>query len=276
MAQLQGNTRIYGILNIDTQANVASGNVIANATGVYVNNYILVSNAYLSSTPSGFSNGQSIVVNTIIITANSTINNAIFSVNNSTFYIGNTTVNTTINSTSFYVNGYPTTNVYILGSTTSGITPPNTYNGALWFDTDTGILAAFYASQNVWVAVSDQTLKGPAGYQGSLGYTGSAQTIVPVNNQTAAYVAAASDSGGVISITTGGVTVNSGVFSNGQLFSIFNNSTTSQTITLSGVTCYLGGTATTGNRTLAQRGMCTITCLNSATNLFTINGSGLS
>ena len=84
----------------------------------------------------------------------------------------------------------------------------------------------------------------------------------------------ASDSGKCISITTGGVTVPSGIFTAGQSIMIFNNSASSQTITQgSGVTMYLVGTATTGNRTLAQRGLCTVFC--TASNTFVITGGGL-
>jgi hypothetical protein len=36
---------------------------------------------------------------------------------------------------------------------------------------------------------------------------------------------------------------------------------------------YLGGTATTGNRTLAQRGIATVLCVTS--NIFVISGAGL-
>jgi hypothetical protein len=97
---------------------------------------------------------------------------------------------------------------------------------------------------------------------------------VPINSQTAAYVLVASDSGKFISITTGGVTVNSSIFSAGQTVTIYNNSASSQTITQgTSVTMYLVGTATTGNRTLAQRGLCTIFCV--ASNTFVITGGGL-
>jgi len=97
---------------------------------------------------------------------------------------------------------------------------------------------------------------------------------LPINNQTAAYVAAASDLGKVISITTGGVTINSGVFAANDVFSIWNNSASNQTITQgAGVTIYLVGTATTGNRTLAQRGLATVYCV--AANTFVISGGGL-
>ena len=98
---------------------------------------------------------------------------------------------------------------------------------------------------------------------------------VPLNSQTAAYVLVAGDSGKTISITTGGVTVNASIFTAGQTVTIYNNSASSQTITQgTSVTMYQVGTATTGNRTLAQRGLCTIFCV--ASNTFVITGGGLS
>lgn len=97
---------------------------------------------------------------------------------------------------------------------------------------------------------------------------------LPVTNRTAAYTAALSDTGGTIRITTGGVTIPSGVFSAGQAFSIANNSASNQTITQgAGVTMYLAGTGTTGNRTLAQRGLVVVSCM--APNEFIISGPGL-
>jgi hypothetical protein len=97
---------------------------------------------------------------------------------------------------------------------------------------------------------------------------------LPVTNRTAAYTAALSDTGGQIRISTGGVTIPSGIFSPGQVFSIVNNSASNQTITQAvGVTLRLAGTATTGNRTLAQYGQCTVNCV--ANNEFIISGPGL-
>ena len=97
---------------------------------------------------------------------------------------------------------------------------------------------------------------------------------VPVNSQTSAYVAVSTDAGKFISITTGGVTVNASTgFTTGQSVSIFNNSGSNQTITATGITLYQVGTANTGNRTLAQRGLCTILCV--GTNTYVITGGGL-
>ena len=97
---------------------------------------------------------------------------------------------------------------------------------------------------------------------------------VPINSQTTGYTLVVSDNGKFIDITTGGVTVPSGVFSVGNTVTIYNNSASSQTITQgASVTMYQVGTATTGNRTLAQRGLATVMCV--GTNTFVITGGGL-
>lgn len=103
---------------------------------------------------------------------------------------------------------------------------------------------------------------------------GNVRTI-PINSQTSAYILVATDNGKFISITTGGVTVNSGIFTAGQNVVIFNNSSSSQTITQgTSVTMYQAGTTNTGSRTLASYGLATVLCV--ASNTFVISGSGLS
>lgn len=98
--------------------------------------------------------------------------------------------------------------------------------------------------------------------------------VIPINSQSAAYILAASDIGKFVSISVGGITVPASIFNAGDAISIYNNSGANQTITQgSGVTLYLAGTATTGNRTIAQRGIVTILCV--AANTFVITGSGL-
>ncbi len=95
----------------------------------------------------------------------------------------------------------------------------------------------------------------------------------PVDSKSAQYTLVATDTGKTISITTGGIIVPANVMSAGDIVTIFNNSGSSQTITTTGVTAYLAGTATTGNRTLLQRGVANILCV--ASNVFVISGSGL-
>jgi hypothetical protein len=105
-------------------------------------------------------------------------------------------------------------------------------------------------------------------------FAGSVRDIVN-NAQSGAYVLTGADNGKMINITTGGVTINTGIFNAGNNITIYNNSGSSQTITQgSGVTMYLAGTATTGNRTLLQHGLATIVCVANSTT-FVISGAGL-
>ena len=104
----------------------------------------------------------------------------------------------------------------------------------------------------------------------------SSQTFpkIPATTKTSAYTLVATDAGKHINITTGGITVPSGVFSVGDVVSIYNNSNNNQTITKSsGVTLRGAGTSITSDRTLAQYGLATILCV--APNVFVIIGSGL-
>lgn len=97
---------------------------------------------------------------------------------------------------------------------------------------------------------------------------------VPANSQGSTYSLVAGDVGKFISASNT-VTVPSGVFSAGDAVSIYNNTSSTQTITQgSGVTMYLVGTSTTGSRSLAQRGVATVLCV--ASNTFVITGAGLS
>jgi hypothetical protein len=101
---------------------------------------------------------------------------------------------------------------------------------------------------------------------------------IPQNSQGGAYVALISDVGKHIAISTGGVTVNASVFSAGDVFTIYNNSGSSQNITAgASVTFRLAGTATSGSpRTLAQYGLATVLCVTGgATPTFVLSGAGV-
>lgn len=96
---------------------------------------------------------------------------------------------------------------------------------------------------------------------------------IPPNSKTASYTLVLGDAGKHIP-TTAGVTVPASVFSAGDVVSVYNNSASAITITQgASVTLRLVGTATTGDRTLAQRGLATILCV--ASNEFVITGGGL-
>jgi len=89
----------------------------------------------------------------------------------------------------------------------------------------------------------------------AVGYKG-----LPQNAKTASYTLALSDMGKHISITTGGVVIpanGSVAFPIGSTIVIYNDSASTQNITITTDTLRLAGTATTGTRTLAQRGLAT-------------------
>lgn len=97
---------------------------------------------------------------------------------------------------------------------------------------------------------------------------------IPVIAKSSAYQLAANDTGQCISTTTGGIVVNGAVLAAGFTATIFNNSAANATITSgTGVTMYLAGSTTTGNRTMLPRALATVICV--AANTFAITGSGL-
>jgi hypothetical protein len=90
----------------------------------------------------------------------------------------------------------------------------------------------------------------------AVGYKG-----LPQNSQTASYTLALADMGKMVNTTTGGVVIpaNASVaFPIGATIVVFNNSGSSQTISITTDTLRLAGAATTGSRTLAQYGLATL------------------
>lgn len=82
------------------------------------------------------------------------------------------------------------------------------------------------------------------------------------------------DRGSLITLNSGGLTIPNGVFSARDVLSIYNNTATNLTITQgASLTLRLVGTATTGNRTLAQRGLATVVFISSSEAV--ISGGGV-
>ena len=201
------------------------------------------------------------------ITFNSTINGTA----NNTAYVGTVTAANVVSNTQLSSNlaNYQTTaglsaNVAALAAnSTTYLGSSGNFGNSSGIYTSGVVNAASYSVGTSFVANSTAVYDTA----GNLRST-------PINSQSGAYVLASSDNGKTVSITTGGVTVNGALLSTGQMFGIFNNSGSSQTITSgAGVTMYLGGTATTGNRTLAQYGYATAIMV--AANTFVISGAGL-
>lgn len=100
---------------------------------------------------------------------------------------------------------------------------------------------------------------------------------LPQNAQTGAYTLALSDIGKQVSNTTGGwvIPANASVaFPIGAAVVLFNNSGSSQTVSITSDTLRQAGTANTGTRTLAQYGLATCTKVSATT--WVITGAGLS
>jgi hypothetical protein len=103
----------------------------------------------------------------------------------------------------------------------------------------------------------------------AVGYKG-----VPQNAQASAYTLALSDMGKHISITTGGVVIpaNGAVaFPIGSTIVVYNDSGSAQNISITTDTLRLAGTATTGTRSLAQRGLAT--CVKVAATEWVVTGN---
>jgi hypothetical protein len=105
----------------------------------------------------------------------------------------------------------------------------------------------------------------------TIGYRG-----LPQNSKTASYTLALADMGKMINTTTGGVVIpanGSVAFPIGATVIIYNNSASNQTISITTDTIYLAGTATTGSRTLAQRGLAS--CVKVASTTWVVSGAGV-
>ena len=94
---------------------------------------------------------------------------------------------------------------------------------------------------------------------------------IPANTQGSSYTLVLSDAGKVVINSSGGVTVPSGVFTAGDVISIYNNSASDIALNQGGsVTMYKAGSATTGNQLIAQRGIAVVLCV--ASNEFVCSG----
>lgn len=119
---------------------------------------------------------------------------------------------------------------------------------------------AFYTNAQSRLTIDGSGAITSANRADAVGYKG-----LPQNPKTASYTLDLSDIGKHISITTGGVVIpaNSSVaFPKGSAIGIYNDSAATQTISITTDTLRLVGTATTGTRTLAARGFCTLVKVN--------------
>jgi hypothetical protein len=103
----------------------------------------------------------------------------------------------------------------------------------------------------------------------SLGFRG-----IPQNSQTSSYTLVLADAGKHISITTGGVAIPANgttAFPVGTCIVVYNNSGSTQNVTITTDTLRLAGSASTGTRTIAVYGVCTLLKVASTTWIATGN-----
>lgn len=104
---------------------------------------------------------------------------------------------------------------------------------------------------------NSSSIKDPDGVARAIGYRN-----IPLRAASSQQTLALTDVGRGISLTTGGAVIPANAtvaFDIGDVVIIYNNSASSQTISAAvGVTLRKGGSSTTGSRTLALRGMCTL------------------
>lgn len=91
--------------------------------------------------------------------------------------------------------------------------------------------------------------------------------------QSSSTTLATSDRGKCV-VATSTITIPNSTFAAGDAVTIFNNSASSITLTSNLTTLYLAGSASTGSRTLAQRGVATLYFISSTSAV--ISGSGIS
>jgi hypothetical protein len=152
----------------------------------------------------------------------------------------------------------------------TGSTGPTGLTGATGLTGSTGPIGSTGPQGDPGGATGATGAAGAAGADGATGATGPAQTNIPPSLNT---TVVSTDTGKYLNVS-GEVTINSSTgFADGDVFSIYNSSASPITITATGITLRLAGTASTGNRTLQQKGLATILCV--GTNDYVISGAGV-
>jgi hypothetical protein len=120
------------------------------------------------------------------------------------------------------------------------------------------------------ILTASQTLTLPNS-TATLGYL----NAPPVGTKTSSYTLAVGDVGKYVQLgTSGAIVIPTSVFSDGDLISIYNNTSATATITCSALTAYIAGSNTTVTSvTLAIRGVCTVLFSSATTCVLTGNVS---
>lgn len=158
----------------------------------------------------------------------------------------------------------------VINATTGGIVSTGDSTATLDIQTGGTTAISINATQDVTMANGDLNVSGgsvsdSAGNVRSVPQSGSAKT--------SSYTLVIGDNGDFIQLGSGGgVTIPDGVFSAGNLVSVFNNTSGNATITCSITTAYIAGTdSDKATMTLATRGLATILFISNS--LCVVNGN---
>jgi len=216
-----------------------------------------------SSDAPGISTSKNLVIGSDRITSAISATDFPLQVSGGAYVSGNLGIGTTNPTSKFHVTG----DALVTGVGT--ITTFNSTNGTITNLTGTaGTITTFNSTNGTITNLTNTNLN----VTGVVTFS-STQTYprIPANSQGSAYTLVLSDAGKVVINSSGGVTVPSGVFSAGDVISIYNNSASDIALNQGGgVTMYKAGSATTGNQLIAQRGIGVVLCV--ASNEFVCNG----
>ena len=252
-----GASLLTGTLTTNAQPNITSVGTLASATITTLNSGLMQNgNSNVTITANG--NVTIAAVSGARITATSTGANITGTLGVS----GNANVGNIGATAGVFTGNVSAAN--LIGNLANGTTDISipAANGNINFDIG--------GTANVFVISSGGSITS-ANLVDAVGYKG-----IPQNSQSTGYTLALSDMGKHISITTGGITIpaNSSVaFPIGAAIVIFNNSASNQTISITTDTLRLAGTATTGQRTIAQYGVASL--LKVTSTVWVVSGAGV-
>ena len=230
---ISGAAIISGNINSSGSANTFSGGVVHSGTNTFSSSVVISGNVNSSGTNT-FSGSQVISGN---INSSGTTN---------TFSGANILSGTNTISGSAIISG---------GINSSGT---NTFSGTSTFNSGSLKLAGSSsgaATLNAPAAASTNTYTLPPDTS-TLGY----RNIPAVGTKTGSYTLATTDVGEYVQVGSGGsITIPNATFAEGDVISIFNNTSAGITITCTITTAYIAGTdSDKASVTLATRGVCTV------------------
>ena len=236
---------VYGYINA-AFAVANSDTAVSNSGAIYANSGFAVANSAAS-----YANSAFLRANTPSATANSAASyaNSAFSSANTSTITGDRIGLNAINANNI-VNATITGSKLAANTVTGDVLGQNSVssNNIISSITLTTPILGTPTSGNLSSCTSDGTNK--------VGY----RTIPPVGTKTGSYTLAVGDVGEYVQVGSGGsITIPNSTFVEGDIISIFNNTTGSITITCSISTAYIAGTDTDkASVSLATRGLATI------------------